>query len=111
MNNDILARYKRASTLAQAIMPARVVLNEAVFSRWIENSACFWYTKETKFGKEYRLVDADAGSNLPAFNHRELADALAKATGKTVDPKNIPVEGKDATIALDPFEFCFTAME
>jgi len=109
MNNDILARYEQAKTILKGLMPGRVVLNDAVFSHWIENSPCFWYVKETQTGKEYHLVDAEAGSNKLAFEHSLLADALTKATGQTVDPQNLPIEGKDATITLSPLQFHFTA--
>ena len=109
MNNDILARYEQAQTILKGFMPGRVVLNDAVFSHWIENSSCFWYVKETQAGKEYHLVDAEASSNTLAFDHKLLADALAKATGQTVDPQNLPIEGKDATFTLSPLQFHFTA--
>ena len=42
-------------------------------------------------GKEYRLVDADAASNILAFDHHALAIALSRAHA----PFNSPYAGID----------------
>lgn len=64
-------------------------------------------------GKEYRLVNALAKTNQPAFNHERLAAALAKASEKNVDSKNLPVAS--LSIQLSPQALAtqvrFTAFE
>lgn len=109
MKENISECYEQAQSMLEGLMPGRLVLNDAVLSCWIENSACFWYIKETQAGKEYRLVDAAKGVNGLAFDHKALADALAEAVGQTVDWRNLPVEGKGAFISLSPWKFEFAA--
>ena len=109
MDQNISTRYERAQTILKGMMPGRTVLNDAVFSHWIEDSTCFWYRRETQTGKEFRLVDAKAGINELAFDHQVLANALAEATGQNVNYRNLPIEGKDAGITLSPKIFTFTA--
>ena len=54
----------------QGILSNRVVRNDAVFSHWIEGSECFWCRREAQKGKIFRLVDAGAATNTPAFDHQ-----------------------------------------
>ena len=60
--------YENAQTIMQGYLTNRLVLNDAVFPHWITDSLesnvhFFWYIKQTKMGKELRLVDAKLGSN------------------------------------------------
>ena len=67
-------RYQRAQLLMQGIYTNKVTFNDTVFPIWIGDSDCFWYERITKtaegevtrFGKEYRLVNANAATNQPA---------------------------------------------
>ena len=92
MNNDVLTRYEQAQDLMQGILTNRVVMNDAVFPHWIEGSHCFWYIRETKGGKEFRLVNAETASNTQAFDHQTLADSLTKTTRQTFDYQDLPIK-------------------
>ena len=110
MSKDIFSRYEQAKEIMQGIMPNRVVLNDTVFSHWIECSPCFWYSRETKNGKEYRLVDAKAGINTLAFDHSTLAELLEGNTGQNIDPLNLPIKDMDVKMTLSPLELRFQAL-
>ena len=104
MNNDIVARYEQAQMFMQGIMTKSVVMNDAVFPHWIEESHCFWYIRETKNGKEFRLVNAESASNILAFNHKALAEILTTTTGKNIDFQDLPIE--NVTIISSPLQIC-----
>ena len=112
--NPVEARYQRAWQLEQAsrpltAKPEKFTFNTTVYPCWIKDSDCFWYERETKAGKEYRLVDASAGTNSAAFNHQALAKALAKTCGKKIDAQDLPLDG--VTISLSPRQVTFTAYD
>lgn len=117
MTDSILNRYEQAQSLMQGVMSKRLVLNDAVFPHWIEDSDCFWYEREvsgdkvssTALGREYRLVDAKAVSNTQAFDHQALVSALEEASGQTIDPQSLPILVAD--IILSPRQVRFTAFD
>ena len=88
---DLLTRYEQAQALEQGVLSRQVVLNDTVLPHWVENSDCFWYQRETVEGISWRLVNAKAASNEPAFDPIELANALGKAADQSVDPANLPI--------------------
>ena len=68
----MLDRYQRAQTLMQGFFTHNIVPNSTVYPVWIEGADCFWYEREiqvgeelSKWGKGYRLVDAQAVTNTP----------------------------------------------
>ena len=93
--NDSLSmesRYQRAHSLIKDVWaPKSAFLNTSLYPIWIGNSDCFWYERELKDGKEYRLVDAKTASNQTAFDHDALSAALAEATEQEVDARNLPI--------------------
>lgn len=105
MDSNILERYQQAQALMQGMLSNRVVLNDAVFPHWIEDSHHFWYKRETVDGKEYRLVNANTGNNTLAFDHKALANALALVSMETIDYLDLPV--KDVSITLSPLQVRF----
>ena len=107
MQNDILSRYELAQSLIQGIQTNRIVLNDTVFPHWIENSYCFWYIRETRDGKEFRIVDVERAENTPAFNHAQLASALESSSGNTANSLDLPI--KYVSITLSPLNICFMA--
>lgn len=109
MTDDILARYKLAQDLVQGVLSKRLVLNDTIFPHWIGSSDCFWYARETREGKAYRLVDAKAACNNTAFDHQALADALERASGHAVDPRNLPLS--IINITLSPRQVQFQAFD
>ena len=107
MNDDILARYEKAHQLMQGILTNRIAVNDAVFPHWIQDTNYFWYKREKLDGKEYRLVDAKAASNVPAFDHPALAGALTKASGKAAPDRDLPI--KVVSITMSPLQVHFRA--
>ena len=107
MSNTILTRYEQAQSLMQGMLTNKIALNDAVFPHWIEDTDCFWYLRDTKEGKEFRLVDAKAGSNTAAFDHQALAAALSTAAGQSVVTENLPIT--ELALSLAPLHIHFTA--
>ena len=88
---DIRSSYEQAKEMMQCILTNRIVMNDAVFAHWIEGCHCFWYKKQTIGGCEFRLVDADTGSNTLAFDHKIIANNLTEFTGLKIDYQNLPI--------------------
>ena len=90
MAKDILSRYRDAEIIMKGAMSRSVVMNDAVFPHWIEGSNHFWYIRETKIGREYRVVDADGGGvNTLAFDHLSLAACLSGLVGFEVSSEDL----------------------
>ena len=73
------ADYQRAQGLTKKFQG--LVVNAPGPANWIGSSNRFWYRKSVKGGNEYVLVDAEAQTRKPAFDHEKLAAAISKATG------------------------------
>ena len=109
-DTQIHERYSRAKKLYRAsIGGTPVVLNASVLPAWIGNTNRFWYERQIPSGKEFRCVDAAAGTNQPAFDHKVLASALAAASGEDVTSDNLPL--KDLFFADDLSTVSFDAFE
>src|ERR1700743_603383 len=79
--------------------PAQV-FRDAVEPHWFAGldgqTNKFWYRVTTgKNSHEFVLVDAAEGKRLLAFDHARLAEALSKATKRTVKPENLPIDSLD----------------
>lgn len=111
-NSAMQARYQRSEELMQGIWNNKFVLNGTVFPTWIAESDCFWYEREAKASKEYRLVNANAETNQTAFDHHALASALSDVAKQEVSEDNLPLNkvaiDLDLT-TLNPVEVCFDA--
>ena len=115
--NDIANRYEYAQNIMQGIWTDKIVFNDRVYPIWIGESDCFWYERTTKleqgdasyFGKEYRLVNANAATNKPAFNHPIFAEALAKASSQNVNAFDLPI--KSVEIGMEPLVVEFSAFD
>ena len=75
--DDIKNRYDNAKCINGG--PQR---NDTVFPHWIDGGHQFWYLKDLKNGKQFRLVDPETKSNELAFDHSTLALTLRENTGK-----------------------------
>ena len=112
--SELLSCYQRAALFEQLTDPqpkpeVQLVLNDLPAPLWIGDSACFFYRRELKGGAEYRLVDAQAGTNKAAFDHQVLASALAEALGQAVDGHNLPISMVE--ISLSPLQVRFMAFK
>ncbi len=80
---------------ADRFLPSRLrglVYNPQVRPHWIADQDRFWYRHESPSGITFTMVDAATGDATPAFDHDELAAALAAASGMPVEPKRLPLE-------------------
>ena len=104
---EMESRYQRAQSLMQGMFTKTSAFNTTLIPHWIGDSDCFWYEREFKTGKEFRLVDAAAGSNDIAFDHATLAKALAQASGETINAEDLPISKID--LCLSPLQLTFDA--
>ena len=105
--NAMLARYERAQYLEQGCMNTNISMNTTICPIWIRGSDCFWYEREAKQGKSYRLVNASAASNEVAFDHDKLAISLSEKTGQSINAKDLPISRVE--ISLSPVTVSFNA--
>jgi len=82
------ADYERARNLR--VGTQGLVYNLAERVTWIEKSHRFWYRKSVKGGNLFMLVDADALSRQPAFDHEKLAASLSAAAGQKYTAITLP---------------------
>src|SRR5689334_17721456 len=75
-----LADYERAQGVQAKARG--LVVNVPGTPNWIGKSEHFWYARSVKGGSEFLLVDADAGTKKPAFDHEKLAAAISAVAGK-----------------------------
>lgn len=85
-----LADYERAEQLRS--MVRGLVYDSIIESDWIGESDRFWYSKNSRQGKEFLLVDAARRRRGPAFDHERLAAALSQATGEQYEANDLPFD-------------------
>ena len=86
-----LADYERAARLREVTRDK--VFRDRLAPRWVGGGPAFFYRVGAGPSRhEYVLVDPDAGTRGPAFDHAELARTLSTLTGETVDPDGLPLE-------------------
>lgn len=108
-NTVMQSCYENAQKVMQCLFSKKGPINTTVFPTWIGKSDVFWYVKDLKDGKQFRLVDPKKVTNIPAFEHQKLADALAKAANKEVDAINLPFSTIE--LSLKPLKVRFVAFE
>jgi dipeptidyl aminopeptidase/acylaminoacyl peptidase len=90
-----IADYQRAMTLRARY--DGLALNVVDERQWIRDTNRFWYRRSVKGGHEFILVDADAKTKQPAFDHARLAEGVSTAT-----------KGKYSALTLPFATFTFT---
>ena len=104
-DSALLAGYQRAKILYEGAYDIhKLVLNNSVVPYWLSEHS-LWYRRRTRQGSEFRLVDARAGTNHPAFDHQALASALDSCLGQPVAADKLPIT--NVVISLQPFEINF----
>jgi len=83
-----MADYQRAMTLRSRY--DGLALNVVDERQWIRNTNRFWYRRTAKGGHEFILVDADAKTKQPAFDHGKMADALSSVSGGKYTAVTLP---------------------
>jgi dipeptidyl-peptidase-4 len=85
------ADYERADALRDRTRGR--VSNVRVEPHWFGGNDRFWYRNDLADGaREFVVVDAVAGTRRPAFDHAELAEALARVLGRPQTPTHLPVD-------------------
>ena len=86
---DVKADYDRASSLNQRTQ--NKVFDDAEAPVWIEGSQQFWYRKSVRGGgNEFVLVDPEAKTKTPPFDHARLATAIAAAAKVNATATSLP---------------------
>ena len=80
--------YQRAITLRERYQGMALDVPEQV--QWVRNTNRFWYRKSVPGGNAFVLVDADAQTKGPAFDHAKLADSLSAAMHAKYTPVTLP---------------------
>ncbi|WP_246173672.1 DPP IV N-terminal domain-containing protein [Limnoglobus roseus] len=97
--------YKRAMSLREKY--ANAVTNLVVTPNWYGGNR-LWFREELPDGRSrFVTVDAEKGEKGPAFDHKQLAEALAKAAERKVDAEKLPFRA----ITLDGTTVGFTAFD
>jgi dipeptidyl aminopeptidase/acylaminoacyl peptidase len=92
--------------LSRPARPGELVVGDKVRPRWIDGGARFWYALSDGDGKRFVIVDPAAGTRAPAFDHSQVASALAAASGQQVDPDSLPfsaIDPSDEAVEFDAF--------
>ncbi|TCC45096.1 S9 family peptidase [Kribbella capetownensis] len=79
--------------LRRPARPGELVVGDKVRPQWIDGGARVWYAVSNGAGKRFVLVDPEAGTREPAFDHARLAAALTAVSGQEVDPESLPFMG------------------
>jgi dipeptidyl aminopeptidase/acylaminoacyl peptidase len=86
----------------------KYLLNADIRHHWIPGSDRFWYLRTNSGGeREFVVVDAATGIQTPAFDHDLIADALAAAAGKGIDPRRLPFSSFRYAVRTQAIEFTF----
>ena len=76
----------------RAALGGVAIFKDRVTPNWF-TAGKFWYRNDLPAGeREFILVDADAATRRPAFDHQKLAAALAGASGQAVLANRLPFD-------------------
>ena len=87
------ADYDRALNLRKKY--ESLIGSVAEAPRWIGRTHKAYYRRTVKGGHDFVLVDADAKTKGPAFDHAKIASGLGSATGKTYTALELPFNAFD----------------
>lgn len=80
--------YQRSEALKTKLKDK--VYNAPLQVNWTPSGNRCWYVVQTTRGKEFVVVDPQQKTRQLAFDHEQLAQQLAQATGKKIDPYALP---------------------
>jgi hypothetical protein len=105
-SSTILSRYERAAKVWEGQFTNKGFMNDMVISHWIEDSESFFYVRQTKKGREFRLVNALEATNVCAFDHQALASSLSSQLERVFDAENLS-DLEDVTMSVNPLKVHF----
>ncbi len=99
--------YERAMKLRENT--ANKVFKDRVKARWLEGNTRFWYRNDLAEGRrEFVLVDAEAGTRGPAFDHQRLAAGLSRVSDQQIQGDKLAIDrlvfdasGSSLTLSYD----------
>jgi len=95
-HQELIHSYQHAALLDSTA--SKKVFRSSVRPQWTTDGKSFWYRINTSENTwEYLLVDLTARTKNSVFDHRRLADALSKLTGKKTEAGKLPVENLSIT--------------
>ncbi len=87
--SELKASYQRADTISRDY--STHVFNVRLAPVWLEGGKRFYYRSDPSAKhRTFYVVDAATGQKSPAFDHKALAEGLAKETGETIDADFLP---------------------
>jgi len=66
-----------------------LVYNGSITVNWQDSTHVFWYSVKTRRGTEYKLMNAEKDSIMPAFNQEKLCTALNLAAKENKKPYSL----------------------
>jgi dipeptidyl aminopeptidase/acylaminoacyl peptidase len=99
--------WRRRYTMCLRLLgpPEQLVANGAVYPRWIADSTLFWYERHTPEGLEYRIVDAQDGSNRLGFTLEAIANSLEARFDTSIDRDLLMLKGLQLLVEPDRARF------
>ena len=89
---SLLAFQGRSATDATPASPQARVYRDKVQAEWFGDNTRFWYRVETgPRSHEFVMVNPEAGSRTPAFDHQRLATALTQAGVPEASAERLPL--------------------
>jgi dipeptidyl-peptidase-4 len=86
------ANYKQANKYSSSFI-SQFVHSTSVQPNWIGKSDRFWYQFKTSSGQHYWLVDCEAVTKKPLFDHDEFAAKLSLALRTPIDAPTLELRG------------------
>ena len=108
--NEMLHRYQQADKWLKTGVSGfseAMIENDMVYPYWSGDSSFFWYQKFIKGGKQFRIVDVNAQTNIEAFDHLALANALGSVLGVDINYLDLPIN--NIVISLHQHKVLFNA--
>src|SRR5215207_1802090 len=97
-----LKEYKKANAIDSLFK--NKVINMPKEFHWIGNDY-LWYSNNLQKGKEFLLVNTKQQKQSQAFDHKQLAQALSKFSGKEVTANDLPIENLEFDKTLEKLVF------
>ena len=100
-----VADYRQAERFGSSRLQP-FVYGSRVTPSWIGDSNRFWYSFRNSEGTRYWLVDAEARTRVPLFDHDELAARVSELSGDALSATNLRLSGlsvddKAETLSFD----------
>lgn len=117
---SISLKYQSAENFMRGAMTDNLVFNDNLRPYWISGTEKFWYVRsiagsDNAIYHQIRLVDADSGRNVIAFDHEIFAKKLGEKISQDISYCGLRFSNGDDTrdlvrhvkISIDPLALTF----